>query len=259
MEICKLAACFTAAFLLHAPALHAEESGKLTLETGLDYNTGSYGGSQTTDIYYMPFTVKYQGAAWTLKMTVPYLQITGPASVINLINGTAVTGAPTDRATRSGWGDALVSAGHNVYYGGAEGLIVNLTGKVKFGTASADAGLGTGKDDYALQTDVYRVSGAVTTFGSLGYRVYGSPAGFVLQNAFYGTIGKSYKFTPQTSAGVVLSLGQRVIAGGANRAEMLLYANHRFNREWKAQAYVLTGFTTSVPDWGTGVSVGYLF
>jgi hypothetical protein len=240
----------------------AADAGKLSLETGLDYNTGTYGGTQSTEIYYVPVTVKYQEAQdWSVKMTVPYLRITGPANVIGLINGTAVAGATTSTgtSTRSGWGDVLVAASHIAYNGGPAGLIVNVTGKIKFGTASAAEGLGTGKNDYAAQTDLYRVTGNHTVFGSIGYRVYGSPPGFQLYNGFYGSLGDSYKFTPETSGGILLNVGQKVILGGSMREDALAFVNHKFDKNWKVQGYFLKGFTNSVPDWGTGATLSYTF
>jgi len=35
-------------------------------------------------------------------------------------------------------------------------LAMDLTGKIKFGTADEDKGLGTGEQDYSLQADVFR-------------------------------------------------------------------------------------------------------
>lgn len=261
MKNAILAASLVGSFVLvPVQAAHANWDGKFSLETGMDYNSGKYGGTQSTDILYVPVTGKYQGKEWTLKMTVPYLQITGPGNVI-AINGTGVTGVVTTntRTTRSGLGDVIVAATHNAYNGGTSGPMVNLTGKVKLGTASSANGLGTGKNDYALQADLYRVTGSVTTFGTLGYRVYGSPAGYSLKNVFYGWLGVSYKFDQETNGGIMLSAGQKITATGSSRQEAILFISHKLEKNWKAQGYALKGFTNSVPDWGAGATVAYLF
>lgn len=238
---------------------HAEEAGKFSLETGMDYNTGKYGGSQSTDIFYVPLTGKYQGKEWTLRLTVPYIQITGPASVISVMNGITLTGAAASNTplTRSGLGDVVGAATHNVYNGGNGGLIVNLTGKVKLGTASSSQGLGTGQNDYALQSDLYQISGSYTTFGTLGYKIYGSPPGYTLNNIFYGSAGESYKFTQETSGGAMLSLGQKVISTGSPLVEAIFFVNHKLDKTWKAQGYFLKGFTNGVPDFGLGATVAH--
>jgi len=235
----------------------AGEGGNFTLETGAHYNTGKYGGTQSTEILYVPVTGKYRSGLWTMKVTVPYLQITGPANVINGVGQTvATTGAA--RTTRSGMGDVVASVSNTVYNDASSGLFANLTGKVKFGTASSAQGLGTGKNDYAVQSELYRVNDNLTTFGTLGYQIYGRPAGYRLNNAFYGSLGGSYKFDQETSGGILLSLGQKITTTGSSRAKALLFATRKLDKAWKMQGYVLRGFTRSVPDWGAGVTVSYL-
>lgn len=260
MKNAILAASLISSFVPAAlQSAYAEEAGKFSLETGMDYNTGKYGGSQSTDIFYVPFTGKYQGKEWTLRLTVPYIQITGPASVISVMNGIALTGAAASNTplTRSGMGDVVGAATHNVYNGGNSGLVVNLTGKVKLGTASVSQGLGTGQNDYALQSDLYQVKGSYTTFGTLGYKIYGSPPGYTLNNIFYGSVGQSYKFDQATSGGAMLSLGQKVISTGSSLVEAIFFVNHKLDQTWKAQGYFLKGFTNGVPDFGFGATVAH--
>jgi hypothetical protein len=261
MKNAILAASLFASFAATVHLAHAEEGGKFSLETGMDYNTGKYGGTQSTNIRYVPVTGKYQGKSWTLKLTVPYLQISGPASVISVINGTGLAGVAGSNAplTRSGLGDVIAGASHNAYNGGTGGVMVNLTGKIKFGTASSAQGLGTGKNDYALQADMYQVTGSLTNFGTFGYKKYGSPVGYKLNNVFYGALGASYKFNPETSGGMMLNLGQKTTSTGSFHVEVIAFANHQLDKTWKVQGYVLKGFTNSVPDFGAGVTLAYLF
>lgn len=261
MKNAALATCLIVLSLaaLTLPA-YAEVAGKFSLETGLDYNTGKYGGTQSTDIWYVPVTGKYQGELWTLKLTVPYIQITGPGNVI-MVNGAGLTGAVSanPRPSRAGLGDVIASATRAVYNSAASGFIVNLTGKIKFGTASAADGLGTGQNDYAFQSELYKITGDYTTFGTIGYRVYGSPQGFAFNNVFYGSLGVSYKFSLETSGGILWSGGERITNAVAARSEALAFVSHKLGNSWKAQGYLLKGFTNSVPDWGAGATVAYLF
>lgn len=232
---------------------HAEGKEKFSLETGMDYSTGKYGGTQSTDMVYVPVTGKYQGDSWTLKLTVPYLRITGPSNVVNGVGQTG-TAASNTRSTRSGLGDVIAAASHNVYNGGSSGLFVNLTGKVKFGTASYSKGLGTGENDYMLQSDLYQVNGDFTAFGNIGYRVNGSPAAYTLNNVVYGLLGGSYKFSQETSGGAMLNLSQKTSVAGSSHAEALFFVSHKIDKDWKVQGYALKGLTNSVPDSGAGVT-----
>jgi len=234
----------------------ATDFGKFTLETGMDYNTGKYGGTQSTSILYVPVTLKYYRNSWTLKLTVPYLQISGP---YNVINGVGVTGvATTVNTTRSGLGDVILAATRNVYNRNDSGFFVNLTGKLKLGTASSADGLGTGKNDYAFQTDVFQLTGSLTSFATLGYKMFGRPTGYTLNNVFYGLLGGSYQFDQETYGGMMLNLAQKSTATGEPRMEAIIFASHKLDKNLKAQGYVLKGFTRSVPDWGIGASIGVL-
>lgn len=236
----------------------AEQADAFSLGAGVFRSSGTYGGTQSTDILYVPVTGKYRTKDWVFKLVVPYIRITGPG---NVLNGVGLTGNAnaTTRSTHGGLGDVIAAATRKVYDGGTSGFMVSLTGKIKFGTASAAQGLGTGKNDYALQTNVAQALGRAMAFGSLGYRVYGSPAAYTLNNVFYGSVGALYKFVPDTSAGMLFDFRQKALAYGYPRREAMLFVNQTLDRQWQAQAYALKGFTNGSPDFGAGLSVTRLF
>jgi hypothetical protein len=257
MKPAILAASILATFLAFlSQAAQADDAGKFSLETGLNYNSGKYGGTQTTNILYIPVTGKYRVGPWIFKLTVPYLRISGP---LNVINGVGATGAGTTASsTRSGLGDVIAAATRNIYRNNS-GFMVSLTGKIKFGTADSAQGLGTGKNDYAIQSELYQLTGGLTTFGILGYKIYGNPSGYTLNNTFYGSLGVSNKFDQETSGGLMLNLGQKTTTVGSSHVEAIMFANRKIAESWKAQGYVLKGFTNSVPSFGAGLNVTYLF
>lgn len=239
------------------PSAFAEENGKFSLEAGMDYNTGNYGSTQSSSILYVPVTGRYQGKSWSMKLTVPYLEISGPYNVINGIGPTGITTVAS--STRSGLGDVILAGTRNAYYGASSGLVVNLTGKIKFGTADSSKGLGTGKNDYAFQTDIYKMTGRFASFGTLGYKIYGKPAGYKLNNGYYGLLGGSYRFDKNINGGVMFALAQKSSPTGSPRMETIFFASRILDRNLKAQGYVLKGFTKSVPSWGVGASAIHLF
>jgi len=257
MKYAILAASLFASFASATiQSAYADEGGKFSLETGMDYNTGKYGGTQSTNMLYVPVTGKYHYQSWTLKLTVPYIRMSGPVNVVNGIGLVSkLPNAPV--MTRSGLGDLIVSATRTAYYDVKTGLLVNLTGKIKFGTADSTKGLGTGMNDYMFQSDIYQISGDTTTFGTLGYKIYNSPAGYSLNNTLYGSLGASYKLDQDSNVGMMLRLGQSSTTNGSSRMEAILFASRKLDKTWKAQAYVLKGFTNSVPDFGVGVSIAY--
>jgi hypothetical protein len=233
-------------------ALPAAAEPGFSLTTGLDYSTGKYGGTTSTDILYIPFSGKYEADKYTLKLTVPYLRITGPGNVVKDV-GPIKGSTSTARTTESGLGDVVAAGSYNVYEG--SGTLVDVTAKIKFGTADEAKGLGTGKNDYALQADLFKTLGKNTVFGTLGYKVMGSPEGATLNNVFYGSLGIGHKISQETSAGLILDLREKASATGYAQQEFTAYVSHKLGKTWKAQAYAVKGFSNGSPDWGAGAMI----
>lgn len=227
---------------------------KLTLSTGLTYLTGDYGQAQSTEILYVPFSLKKRTGPWTLKLTVPYLRITGPGGVLPELGPTGST-----TGTGSGLGDILASATYRAYYDADSGVLVNVTGKVKLPTADEDQGLGSGKADYYAQVDLYRISGAWTPFATLGYKVIGDTASTDFNNVVYGAVGVSYKVSDATSAGAQFYTRQKTTDSNDPRRELTLFASNKLSKEWKLQGHLIRGFSDASADWGVGASIGYDF
>ena len=258
MKIAILAPILLASFAMaFSQAVQANDNGKFSLETGMHYNTGKYGGTQSTDILYIPVTGRYRTGLWAFRLTVPYLQVTGPGNVLNGVG--AVGAATTASSSRSGLGDVIAAATRTVYNDARSGFMVNLAGKIKLGTADSTKGLGTGQNDYAFQSEVFHITKPLTSFGILGYKIYGQPATYTLKNGFYGLVGGRYKFNEEENGGAILSYSQKTTVNGSAHLTAILFADHKIGNTWKVQGYVLKGFTKSVPSAGIGLTIGYNF
>ena len=60
---------------------HAQ-SVRTTVSTGFDYSYGKYGETTTTKVLSIPLTTRWDGDHWNVKLTVPYVRVSGPATVI---------------------------------------------------------------------------------------------------------------------------------------------------------------------------------
>ncbi|HUJ44685.1 MAG TPA: hypothetical protein VLW52_13880 [Opitutaceae bacterium] len=232
--------------------------GKFTGSAGFDYSTGDYGQSANTDIFAIPVIAQWEVDHWTLKLITSYLHVSGPSNVVSGL-GAVLTPGPSPSLSRSGFGDLVTTATYNAYSDSASGLSVDLTGKVKFGTASRSKGLGTGENDLGLQVDVYKSIGAVTPFVSLGYRALGSPPGIHLNDVFFGSMGVDYKTDEHTNVGATFLVQERIADTIDPARELSVYISHRLNNEWRLQAYLVTGFTNASPTFEIGGQVGYTF
>lgn len=233
--------------------------GQATVTTGVDYSSGKYGGTQATDMTYIPVIGKYESGPYVFKLTVPYIRITAPSG------GTVVSVDPSGRLVRrsvgartanSGLGDIVTGLSYNLLNDAPTQTAMDITGKIKFGTADENKGLGTGEADYSLQADLYKTYNKATALASLGYRVLGSPAGFNLNNVWYGSVGGAYKFSQETSGGVILDLRQPSTPTGAQVRELMVYMTQKMGGNYKLQGYLVNGFTDASPDWGVGAMVG---
>lgn len=65
--------------LLISPAVL---SNGLSFSTATDFTTGNYGGASPTDIWYVPFTARYDKDRASFRLIIPYLNITGPGNVL---------------------------------------------------------------------------------------------------------------------------------------------------------------------------------
>ncbi|RDS82007.1 transporter [Dyella psychrodurans] len=270
----------TAGLLLGTTAAHASGASEdqFSLAAGVDYTSGKYGTDTTTDIWSVPLTATYNMDRWTFKLVVPYIGISGAGNVIpgvGRVNNTNPhgrghghgTGAAANAGTTtasgtgsaSGLGDIVASAGYEVFQSNDHSFGVDLTGKIKFGTADANQGLGTGENDYGASLDTYKVYGNWTAFGGVGWMKYGSSPYIQLKNGFNANVGLGYKLSHDDDFGAYYYYREKIAANGGQQSEVTAYWNHKLNQNLRLQAYVLGGFANGSPDYGLGASLKYLF
>lgn len=241
--------------ILNVPDAWAADGDKFTFATGFDYSSGKYGTADTTDILSIPIVGMYQTGSWVLKLTVPYVRITGVGDVV--LGGKRIkaptTTTTTKSTTQSGLGDVIAAASYNVYSDSDNNFGVDVTGRVKFGTASTT--LGTGETDYAAQVGMYKRFGGFTSMMALGYEALGSPVGVDLNNVTYGTLGGKYEFTDQTNGGIEMGVSEKPSAIGAQQRELTMYLNHKIDNGLSLRGYVLKGFADGSADSGFGMMV----
>jgi hypothetical protein len=243
----------------HAAALAASDD-LTTWSIGAEVSSGDYGAPQRTDILYVPLAVKHETGPWAFKVTVPFVEMTGPGNVIGAGDDRIVIGdGNAPRRTASGLGDIVGAAFYNVLDDRKAPVGLDLGGKVKLGTANEQKGLGTGENDFAVQADFFKAIGQFTPFGTIGYRWYGDPPGVNFRNVFYGSIGGAYRLSRQTTAGVAYDFRDPVFAGGPRVSEMTGYVSQRLSQATKVQLYAIVGFSDASPDYGAGLSLSYAY
>lgn len=124
MSRIALALLVTAALTLPA---HAD--ARWTFSTGADYTTGDYGDAEDTTIVIVPFTAVYKSDRWSARVTVPYVTIDGPGTVVPSTSGVGGgAGGGTGGSTGGGGLGGLLG-----------GLLDGLLGGGNGGTTAAPA------------------------------------------------------------------------------------------------------------------------
>lgn len=245
---------FVSALVL-APVLPAcAAEADLSVSLGAEYTTGDYGTSTDTDIWYFPVTLKYQTATDSLALTLPYVSVEGTGSVV--AGDRAVrrnVPASTSSQTNSGLGDAILAGSHKISETASSRM--DLTGKIKFGTADENDNLGTGEDDISVQLDMEKYLDSNSVYGTVGYKILGDPPGLDFRNVLYGSLGLSHKLDAAQTAGMEWYAQQAAVSGGPASSELTLYLSNRMDQKTKVTGYLLKGFSDGSPDWGFGVAL----
>ena len=223
---------------------------------GYHFSTGKYGGSERTDISFVPLTVGARYDAWSVRLTIPWISVNGAPDVTEdgtppIVDGSVITGEG------SGLGDVTLRGVYTIFPLRPWMPFVDLGARIKFPTADADRGLGTGKFDYELQIEFARVFGRFTPFANAGYRFVGDPATFDLDNSWLASAGGVWRLTERVNTGLFLYFQQSSSVSAHDQLDLMPYLDWAITPIWAASTYVTAGLQTGSPDFGIGLQLTY--
>ena len=240
----------------HAPMRTCADDFGFRVGVGGEYSSGDYGGQESINETYLPVNFIYDAPRVTLRVTVPYLSVRAPEGTITEGPDGEIVVGEGPVTTESGIGDVLAALTvYDVLVLGQGDYAMDFTGKVKFGTADEDDGLGTGKNDYSIEANLFRFFDQFTLLGVGGYVVRGDPPEVDLQNGFYASLGGTYRVTDRARAGLFYDYREASLEGSDALQEISATLSSRLGTSWWASAYVLAGIGDASPDWGAGLSL----
>lgn len=236
-------------------ALRRDKSLGLSLTTGIDYSSGSYGGPAPTEILVVPFSLRAKRGPLRVSATLPWLRIEGPANIVGGGEDGPIVidpNAPAPRRARQGLGDLSLGFDYVIPSERIAGLEVALGLRLKLPTSSESRGLGTGKADIGIVADISRPMGRLSPFLTLGYRMPGDPDGFPLRDSATVSAGTSATF------GKLVAIGSYDYAGATSD---LSFDSHSLFGALAApltDSVTVTGYGTlglsrGAPDHGLGL------
>jgi hypothetical protein len=251
-----VAACVPCAALAAPSEKSADSDSSFNVKVGYDRTAGKYDQERDTTLQVSSVTATYDVGDYSFDVAASYLKESGPGRVIFIPGRRPIVIVGPDR-TASGQGD--VTAGITRYLLNEEDhhIDLDLGAIVKFATASASKGLGTGKNDVSVQAAFGKTLGDLGATLTTGYTFVGKAEDLDLRNAAYGSFDVSYKFAEAFRAGATYSTGQSVVRGTPGSRELTAYLELRLMKKLKIEVYVLKGYSAQSPDRGAGLTVAY--
>jgi len=232
-----------------APA--APPAPEIKLDTGFVYARGTYGLPTNTDIFMALVNPTYENPDWRVQGSLPYIWLHGPASVVGNA-GTAVTSR-----SEHGIGDATLAVTRKLT--APDGWFPSFGAKVKFPTADDAKGLGTGRTDLSLESDVAKKFGDLTPYATLGYQFLGRSAAYPMKDGLFGTLGFVTNMSDQLVAGLAGNWRQPTISGGSSASELMVFVQQKLSGDSHLQFFVLHGFTDASPTFAAGLTLSWMF
>lgn len=248
--------CSIVLAVLAGPLAAQQRPPVVSLSAGAEYSSGDYGGSGDVKDVYVPVRAAVDFDRFNVSLTVPYLWVKAPSgTVITGPDGAPVFGSGSEQ-TESGIGDVLVAGTvRDVWRNAAGDTVMDLSGRIKLGTADEDKGLGTGKTDYTMSAQFYRFAGSWTFLAAPGYTLRGDPSAFSLDNQWLFSTGASRRIVDGTRVGLFYDFRTSATDGADDIHELALHVSQQLSGSWRIFGFTFAGLTDSSPDWGVGVAL----
>ena len=289
--LCLAAACFSGFVPAHAQSTTASVERESALnyvqiDLGIDYSRGKFGETRATDVLSVPFRVKYVTGPFTFRVSLPYVRVSGPGSLVTTTEGRGgggedgghgggSPGGPGGSGTGHAAGDVIIVPGARArtdsgigdvigavtYTWSAEAarVYVDLTGKVKLPTASVSKRLGTGRTDFVAAVDITKVVGAVSIYGGVRHRFAGRSAAFPLRDTWGASGGLSIAAARSVKLGLDYDWQQSPFRGHLPVSELTASTTFRLTRMLRLQLYATKGLTRNSVDGAGGAQLLWRF
>jgi hypothetical protein len=253
------------------------------LSTGINYSSGDYGELTDTKVISAPVSLKYRNGDFSVRVSLPYVRVDGPGSLIETPEGGGGGGGSgrgrgrggdsgggssgsgrsgggeviDDDANltskRSGIGDVVVAATYSLGLG--SDFFIDATGKVKLPTASRRKRLGTGEVDFTTALDFVKEAGPATFYVSGRRKFAGKPTGSTIRSTWGGGAGASIKTGDTVTLGADYDWQQSSLTGNKATSEVTGWASLRLNRKINLSLFGSTGLNSNSADFSGGLTI----
>ena len=233
---------------------------KFSMSIGSYFSHGEYNTDAATDIFSVPLRIGYSQNNWKISAQMPYLHISGPASVIAISDGAEVVDTRAEgKRQRWGNGDLRLNAQNQLPLFFESKARMHIGASVKLPVASDKGDLGSGEFDYSLYSGGYFRSGRWVSNGRIGYQLMGDSDEVQYNNRWYASLGGYYLVNRAYSAGLSTYYKQAATQSSELIRTVSTYINWRLPKGWRCNFSIGTGFSESSADIFSGIQVTKTF
>ncbi len=284
--------------MLLSPTAHAQSDADLgrkqtaasdsyfQISTGIDYSKGNYGDVADTKVASIPISARYVTGPVTFRVSVPYVWINGPGSLVTTPDtgggGEDGSGRGRGRGGNSGSGSGNSSAAINteVEPGGTRrktsgigdvnaaltysfdfgsDLFLDVTGRMKIPTASKSKRLGTGKVDFTAAAELAKEIGGAEVYVGGRRRFAGQSTGSLLRDTWGASAGISYRTKNRVRIGLDYDWQQSSFRGNKASSEITGSVGFPLGKGFRLNLYAATGLNSASVDLAGGAALSYRF
>jgi len=256
---------------------------KLSFSTGFNFSQSDYyvdgtAVDETTDINSLSFRVKYGRGDWNVSAQIPYIYVTGPASVLTTDDGLSddFNISQVDKK-RWGFGNLRLGAqykfpviklrsnqlGSNIPFSFIgkyfDSVGFHIGTSIKAPTASEKDQLSSGEIDYSVYSGTFLRSGRWVANARLGYQMMGDTKETNYNNRWFSSFGGYYVLSKVHSIGLSYFFKQASAGSREPLRNLSTSFNWRLPRGWRLGMYLGTGLSRSSADISSGINITKTF
>lgn len=170
------------------------------------------------------------------------------------------------KVTTTGIGDVILRGRYYIVEEQDYVPLIAVTARLKFPTANASQGLGTGEFDHGYGVEVSKLIGqSWLVFFDGGYNFIGDPdrtdgSGTLgLRNQYWWDVGTGYYVTKDLLTSVYFEEYRALRPGIPNARDIFFSSNYRLSAAWRVNGGVAVGLSNGAPDYVVSVGTSYRF
>lgn len=254
-------------------------AGQWSVNTGFQVLGGKYTSASNTSTFYLSGGLGYRTSRWNVSVNFPIIaqnttnvtnmggmflpngenQEHGGSSHWNM-HGNPSDSRLTEHQMRFGLGDIYLYGEFQLLREMPGFPSVNITGQVKFPTASSGNNYGTGKFDYGLGLSLRKLMYPYSLFLDGGYIRIGDPVGITYRDPLVFGLGLGRIFAGgRYSFLIYYQQYSRILAELEPPRQATIAGFLKLADNTMLSASLLIGFSETSPDYGLLTTVGFTF